>query len=95
MQVKKTEINNEYTSGKGRILSGKVISNKRDKTVTVAVVRQFRHPLYGKIVRKTKHYHAHVEEKLNCDVAVDILECRPISKTKTWIVSAVYNPIVN
>jgi small subunit ribosomal protein S17 len=70
-----------------RILVGTVTSNKTDKTVTVLVERKVKHPLYGKIIRRSKKYHAHDEqnEYLLGDV-VRIEETRPISKTKTWAV---------
>lgn len=68
-----------------RILQGTVVSDKADKTVVVLVERRVRHPLYGKIVRRSKKYHAHDEE--NAIAAGDIVrieECRPISKSKSW-----------
>ncbi|MBL8656723.1 MAG: 30S ribosomal protein S17 [Altererythrobacter sp.] len=70
-----------------RILIGTVTSNKTDKTVTVLVERKVKHPLYGKIIRRSKKYHAHDEqnEYLLGDV-VRIEETKPISKTKTWAV---------
>ena len=68
-----------------RILIGTVVSDKTNKTVTVKVERKERHPLYGKIIRRSKKYHAHdeVNEFKPGDV-VRIEETRPISKTKTW-----------
>ncbi len=70
-----------------RILQGTVTSDQRSKTVTVWVMRSFRHPLYGKIVRQGKKYHAH-DEKNACKIGdvVRIEESRPISKSKSWIV---------
>ena len=70
-----------------RILIGTVTSNKTDKTVTVLVERKVKHPLYGKIIRRSKKYHAHDEqnEYLLGDI-VRIEETKPISKTKTWAV---------
>ena len=70
-----------------RILVGTVTSDKTDKTVTVLVERKVKHPLYGKIIRRSKKYHAHDEnnEYAVGDV-VRIEETRPISKTKTWTV---------
>lgn len=68
-----------------RILQGKVVSNSRDKTVTVVVTRRVRSGFIGKIVTKTKKYHAHDESnKVNVGDVVSIQECRPYSKTKTW-----------
>ena len=70
-----------------RILIGTVTSDKTDKTVTVLVERKVKHPLYGKIIRRSKKYHAHDEnnEYAIGDV-VRIEETKPISKTKTWTV---------
>ena len=70
-----------------RILVGTVVSDKTDKTVTVLVERKVKHPLYGKIIRRSKRYNAHDEanEYKPGDV-VRIEETRPISKTKTWTV---------
>ena len=68
-----------------RILQGEVVSDKNDKTIVVLVERRFKHPLYHKVVRSTKKYHAHDEnnESKVGDI-VRIEECRPISKNKTW-----------
>ena len=68
-----------------RILIGTVVSDKTDKTVTVNVERKERHPLYGKIIRRSKKYHAHDEDNaFKPGDVVRIEETRPISKTKTW-----------
>jgi small subunit ribosomal protein S17 len=71
-----------------RRLTGRVVSDKMDKTVTVLVERMVQHPLYGKYVRKSKKYHAHDEknEYKEGDTVV-IEESRPLSKTKTWRVA--------
>ena len=70
-----------------RILIGTVTSNKTDKTVTVLVERKVKHPLYGKIIRRSKKYHAHDEaNEYELGDIVRIEETRPISKTKTWAV---------
>ncbi|HEY9100791.1 30S ribosomal protein S17 [Chitinimonas sp.] len=71
-----------------RSLTGRVVSNKMDKTVTVLVERKVKHPLYGKIIRLSKKYHAHDETNAygEGDV-VTIEETRPLSKTKSWIVT--------
>jgi small subunit ribosomal protein S17 len=70
-----------------RILIGTVTSTKTDKTVTVLVERKVRHPLYGKIIRRSKNYHAHDEKnEYELGDTVRIEETRPISKTKTWLV---------
>ncbi len=64
---------------------GVVFSNKMDKTVTVAVKWKEKHPIYGKLVNKTKKFHAH-DEKNDCNIGdtVRIMETRPLSKTKRW-----------
>jgi len=68
-----------------RTLTGKVVSNKGDKSVTVLVERKVKHPVYGKFIRRSTKYHAH-DEKNECGMGdiIVIEECRPISKTKTW-----------
>ena len=68
-----------------RILQGTVVSNKGDKTVVVKVERRVKHPLYAKIIRLSKKYHAHDEDNaFNEGEVVRIEETRPISKLKTW-----------
>ena len=69
----------------GRTLSGKVISDKMDRTVVVLVVRKVKHPLYGKYIQRSTKIHAHDEEN-TCQEGdtVVIAETRPISKTKKW-----------
>ena len=68
-----------------RILVGTVTSDKTDKTVTVKVERKVKHPLYGKIIRRSKKYHAHDEDNsFKAGETVRIEETRPISKLKTW-----------
>ena len=70
-----------------RILIGTVVSDKTDKTVTVLVERKVKHPLYGKIIRRSKKYHAHDESnEYQLGDVVRIEETKPISKTKTWAV---------
>jgi small subunit ribosomal protein S17 len=68
-----------------KIRVGVVSSNKMDKTVTVAVERKVKHPIYGKFVKKTTKFHAH-DEKNECSIGdlVKIMETRPLSKTKRW-----------
>jgi small subunit ribosomal protein S17 len=68
-----------------RSLSGRVISNKMNKTITVQVDRRIRHPLYGKIVTRHTKLHAH-DESNECKEGdlVQIEECRPLSKSKAW-----------
>ena len=68
------------------ILIGKVVSDKRNKTVTVMIERRVMHPIYGKIVIKTSKYHAHDEKgEYKLGDIVEITESRPISKTKSWV----------
>lgn len=64
---------------------GVVRSNRMDKTITVAVERKVKHPIYGKFVKKTTKFHAH-DEKNECSIGdiVRIMESRPLSKTKRW-----------
>lgn len=73
-----------------RSLTGRVISNKTDKTVTVLVERKVKHPLIGKVVSKSNKFHAH-DEANACKEGdlVTIIESRPYSKTKTWTVSKI------
>ncbi len=65
--------------------TGKVVSNKMDKTITVAVVDNVKHPLYKKIVKKTYKLHAH-DENNECNIGdtVRVMETRPLSRTKRW-----------
>ena len=70
-----------------RVLSGTVVSDKGDKTVVVRVERRVKHPLYGKIIRLSKKYHAHDEgNAYRSGEQVRIEECPPISKQKNWTV---------
>ncbi|MCS7038158.1 MAG: 30S ribosomal protein S17 [Anaerolineae bacterium] len=70
-----------------KVLVGTVVSDKMDKTVVVRVERTYRHPLYGKVIRTHKKYHAH-DEYNRCKVGdiVRIRESRPLSRTKRWVV---------
>jgi small subunit ribosomal protein S17 len=73
-----------------RQLTGRVVSDKMEKTVTVLVERQVMHPVIGKVVSRTKKYHAHNEgndAKVGDKVVIE--ECRPISKSKAWKVARV------
>lgn len=65
--------------------TGRVVSNKMDKTITVVVERRFSHPLYKKVLRRSKKYHAH-DEKNECGIGdlVRIRETRPLSRLKRW-----------
>lgn len=80
-----------------RVEVGRVVSDKMTNTVTVLVERRVKHPLYGKVIKRTAKYHAHVEagtEAAEGDL-VQIEECRPISKTKTWRVIQVLEKVVS
>ena len=71
-----------------RTLVGRVVSDKRAKTITVLVERRTAHELYGKIVAKSRKYHAHDEKgEYKMGDLVEIAEGRPISKTKSWVVT--------
>jgi len=73
-----------------RTLVGRVVSDKMNKTVTVLIERRVKHPLYGKVILRSNKYHAHVEGGIAAEGdLVEIEECRPISKTKSWRVTKV------
>ena len=68
-----------------RALTGTVVSNKMDKTITVLIERRVKHPLYGKFIRRSTKVHAHDEaNECNQGDVVTVEQCRPLSKTKTW-----------
>lgn len=68
-----------------RVLTGMIVSDKTDKTVVVKVERKVKHPLYGKIIRRSKKYHAHDEgNEYKAGETVRIEETKPMSKLKTW-----------
>lgn len=73
-----------------RTLTGRVISNKMDKTITVLIERRVQHPVYGKVIRRSSKIHAHDEENA-CSIgdAVTVSECRPLSKSKTWMLKSI------
>jgi small subunit ribosomal protein S17 len=76
---------NETQQSNARKLTGRVVSDKMKKTVTVLVERKVKHPLYGKFVRRSKKYHAHDENnEFHPGDLVLIEETRPMSRTKTW-----------
>ena len=79
-----------------RVEVGRVVSDKMTNTVTVLVERRVKHPLYGKVITLTKKYHAHVEGGIaKQGDLVEIEECRPLSKTKTWRVTKVLEQVVS
>ena len=66
-------------------MKGKVVSSKSNKTIVVSVERKFKHPFYGKVISRSKKYHAHDESnKFKEGDIVEISECKPYSKKKTW-----------
>ena len=73
------------TEHKTRTVQGRVVSDKMDKTITVAVERKVKHPIYGKFIKRTTKLHAH-DETNQCNIGdlVTISECRPLSKSKNW-----------
>ena len=73
-----------------RTLEGRVVSDKMQKTVTVLIERRVKHPVIGKVMVRSKKYHAHLDSIVaNAGDLVEIEECAPISKTKAWRVSKV------
>jgi small subunit ribosomal protein S17 len=91
-------VNEEHGSGEPRRAErrtrkqriGTVVSDKMDKTVVVALQRRVQHPVYGKIIRRSSKLHAH-DEKNQCNVGdqVTVIECRPLSRTKTWMLKSI------
>jgi len=73
-----------------RTLQGKVVSDKMDKTITVMVERRVKHPIYGKFVKRSTKLHAH-DEQNECQIGdtVTVRECRPLSKSKSWMLVSV------
>ena len=78
------------TENRARTLQGRVVSDKLDKTITVKIERRVKHPVFGKFVRKSSKIHAH-DENNDCNVGdtVTVVECRPLSKTKTWTLQSI------
>jgi small subunit ribosomal protein S17 len=70
-----------------RVLEGVIVSDKMDKTIVVKVERRVQHPIYKKFIRRSKRYHAHDETNaIKVGQTVRIMESRPLSKTKRWVV---------
>ncbi|WP_374489046.1 30S ribosomal protein S17 [Zoogloea sp.] len=87
---------NDQVQKNKRVETGRVVSDKMTNTVTVLVERRVKHPLYGKVITLTKKYHAHVEGGIaKQGDLVEIEECRPLSKTKTWRVTKVLEQVVS
>ncbi|QJC34156.1 30S ribosomal protein S17 [Enterobacteriaceae endosymbiont of Donacia cinerea] len=80
---------------KTKLLKGKVISNKMEKSIIVSINRLIKHPIYGKYINRTTKLHVH-DEKNICNIGdmVEIKECRPLSKTKSWILVKIIKKIV-
>lgn len=75
-----------------RTLTGHVIGDKMDKSIVVGIERRVKHPLYGKIIKKTTKLHVHDEENVSKEGDVVLIkQCRPISKTKSWTLVEVVN----
>ncbi|MBL8419697.1 MAG: 30S ribosomal protein S17 [Dechloromonas sp.] len=73
-----------------RTLIGRVVSDKMEKTVTVLVERKVKHPVYGKVMVRSKKYHAHNDgDSAKAGDLVEIVETRPVSRTKSWAVSSI------
>ena len=74
------------TEQTSRTVQGRVVSNKMDKSITVVVERKVKHPIYGKFIKRTTKLHAHDEtNQCNQGDVVTIRECRPLSKSKNWM----------
>jgi small subunit ribosomal protein S17 len=74
------------TEQTSRTVQGRVVSNKMEKSITVAVERKVKHPIYGKFIKRTTKLHAHDEtNQCNTGDVVIIRECRPLSKSKNWM----------
>jgi small subunit ribosomal protein S17 len=81
---------NQASQPMRRTLEGRVVSDKMDKTVTVLIERRVKHPVIGKVITRSRKYHAHNEGLgVSSGDLVQIEECAPISKTKAWRVSKV------
>ena len=86
--MSEAQVQQQASEKNTRTLVGRVVSDKRAKTVTVLVERRVTHELYGKIVGRSRKYHAHDENgEYHLGDMVEIAEGRPISKTKSWVVT--------
>ena len=73
-----------------RTLTGTVVSTKRDKTISVLIERKVKHPIYSKIIKRSTKVQAHDEDNIcNQGDTVTVVQCRPLSKTKTWVLLSV------
>ncbi len=82
-------------AGNGRVITGRVVSNKMVKTVVVEEIRLVAHSMYHKRMKKTNKFHAHDELGVKINEMVEISECRPISKTKNFVVTRVIKSSTN
>ena len=73
-----------------RVVTGTVVSDRMDKTITVLIERKVQHPVYGKIIRRSSKVHAH-DENNECRIGdlVTVVECRPLSKSKCWTLKSI------
>lgn len=80
----------DQQKAKGRVVTGRVVSNKSDQTITVLIERREPHPVYGKYIRRSTKVHAH-DANNECGVGdvVTVRESRPYSKTKTWVLQSI------
>lgn len=87
-------MNDDSRRNRRKVRTGVVVGDRADKTVTVLVERRFAHPLYGKLVTRSKKYHAHDEaNEYMVGDTVSIMETRPLSKSKRWrVVELVERP---
>ncbi len=84
----------EIASSK-RTLVGRVVSDKMEKTVTVLIERKVKHPMYGKVMVRSKRYHAHNQDNVaKTGDLVEIIETRPVSRTKSWAITTVLEKAV-
>jgi small subunit ribosomal protein S17 len=80
----------EETRVKGRVVTGRVVSNKCNQTITVLIERREPHPVYGKYVRRSTKVHAHdANNECNEGDLVTVRESRPYSKTKSWVLASI------
>ena len=80
----------ETTEQVKRTATGTVVSNRMDKTITVLIERRVQHPVYGKIIRRSSKIKAHdADNSCNIGDVVTISECRPLSKTKSWVLDSI------
>jgi len=85
-----TDATDDAQTKNQRTAIGRVLSNKTAQTATVLVERRVRHPVYGKYIRRSKKYHVHDSDNtMNIGDVVQIKECRPMSKTKSWTLDKV------